>query len=287
MAIYNGSDNGGYSSKPGLGANLPTGQVDSGFARLEPLLTPEQLVNRFLKGIPLVSKIKDPFTGKYATWSKTDLEEEIRRAILNIETEASIDIMPVQHAEKQEFNRFDYSSFGYLKTRHKPVQSIEEFSIVPANNIEVYIVPLDWIETAYLSWGQINIVPLNVAVQNGGFIPSQSAGGAVFLSILAQNSWIPAYWRITYTTGWPNGILPVVVNEAIGAQAAYQVLEKIVATCMFLTSHSLGMDGMSQSVGAPNIALLTARVDQLEKEKDKIIKKLRRMFGQGIVTTAF
>jgi hypothetical protein len=285
MAIYNGSENGGYSSKPGLGANLPVGQVDSGFGRLEPLLTPEQLVNRFLKGIPLVSKIKG-LDGKYATWTPQDLEEEIRRAILNIETEASIDIMPVQHAEKQEFNRFDYASFGYLKTRHKPVQSIEEFSIVPANNIEVYIVPLDWIETAYLSWGQINIVPLNVAVQNGGFIPSQSAGGAVFLSILAQNSWIPAYWRITYTTGWPNGILPVVVNEAIGAQAAYQVLEKIVATCMFLTSHSLGMDGMSQSVGAPNIALLTARVDQLEKEKDKIIKKLRRMFGQGIVTSA-
>ena len=286
MADYSGKFNGGYPSKPGLGDLIPAGKVDSAFGRLEPLLTPAQVQSRFLKGIPLVSKMKNPITGKFDVYTPEEIQEEIQRAINTIETEYNIIIMPTQITEKAEFNRMDYESFGYLKTRQRPVYSIEEFAIVPANNIQVYEVPLDWIETAYLGWGQLNIVPLNVAVQNGGFIPSQSAGGAVFLSILAQNSIIPAYWRVTYTCGWPNGILPVVVNEMVGNQAAIQILEKLLATWIVTTSHSLGIDGMSQSVGQPVIALWQKRLEQMELHKSTIGKKLRRMFGQGIVTGA-
>jgi hypothetical protein len=286
MADYSGRHNGGYPSKPGLGALVPAGQVDSGFGRLEPVVDAEEVVNRQLKGIPLVSKIINPFTGKPDVYTPEDVEKEIRRAINTLETMYSFDIMPTQHAEKAEFNRQDYESFGYLKTRARPVQSVEEFAIVPANNIQVYEVPLDWIETAYLGWGQINIVPLNVAVQNGGFIPSQSAGGAVFLSILAQNNIIPAYWRITYTTGWVNGTVPVIVNELISLQAAIQILEKLLATYILVTSHSLGIDGLSQSVGQPMIALWQKRIEQMEEKREVVGKKLRRLFGQGIATGA-
>lgn len=287
MADYTGKNNGGFPSKTGLGALIPGGQVDSAFGRLEPILTPEQLVSRFLKGIPLVSKIKNPFTNKFDVWTPDDIQEEILRAINTVETNYNFIIMPTQIAEKAEFNRMDYESFGYLKTRQRPVLSIEEFAIVPANNIQVYEVPLDWIETAYLGWGQLNIVPLNVAVQNGGFIPSQSAGGAVFLSILAQNNIIPAYWRITYTCGWANGNVPVIVNEIVGNQAAIQILEKLLATYVNTTSHSLGLDGASQSVGAPQVALLQKRIEQMGLARDTSAKKLRRAFGQGIVSGAF
>lgn len=287
MANYDGKNNGGYPSKPGVGGLYPDGQADSGYGRMEPLLEPAQLKNRFMKGIPLISKIKNPLTGEYDRWTDTDLEEEIRRAVLVLEQEASLDILPTQHVEKQDFIRQDYESFGYMKTRHKPVVSIEEMAIVPANNLQVYEVPLDWIETAYLGVsGQINIVPLNVAVQNGGFIPSQSAGGAVFLSILAQNNIIPAYWRLVYTTGFTNGIVPVAVNEWIGRQAAAQILSQLLTTYVNATSHSLGMDGMSQSVGAPVIKALEERIEKLEQERDKLTRKFRRMFGQGIATTA-
>ena len=129
-------------------------------------------------------------------------------------------------------------------------------------------------------------MPLNVAVQNGGFIPSQSAGGAVFLSILAQNNIIPAYWRITYTTGWQNGIFPVAVNELIGLQAARQILEKIYATYVNATSHSLGIAGMSQSIGAPQLKALEGRLEQMEKQAESLWRKLRRSFGQGLVMGA-
>ncbi len=286
MADYSGNNNGGYPSKPGLGTILPAGQVDSGWGRFEPLITPEKLVRRHLMGLDLRSRTRNPLTGKYDVWTADDLQDEIQRAISNIETEYSLDIMPVQHAEKQEFIRQDYEQFGYMRTRHKPVQSVEEFAIVPANNIQVYEVPLDWIETAGLGWGQLNIVPLNVAVQNGGFIPSQSAGGAVFLSILAQNNIIPAYWRIVYTTGFPGGTLPRFVNELVGLQAAKQVIEKLLATYVTPTSHSLGVDGLSQSVGAPVIAALQQRLEGLQKDILAGGRRLKRLFGQGIIVGA-
>ena len=286
MADYSGGENGGYPSKPGVGLIYPAGAVDSGWNRMEPLLTPEQLYNRHLKGFPLVSKFLNPITGKADRWTSDDLKDEVERAVSVLELELHIDIFPCQHMEKLPFIRQDYESFGYMKLKCRPVVSIEELAIVPANNIQVYEVPLDWGETAYLAEGQINIVPLNVAVQNGGFIPSQSAGGAVFLSILAQNSVIPAYWRITYTTGWVNAILPRVVNEIIGYQAAIQVLEKVMLTYVNSTSHSLGADGLSQSVGTPNIQLFEQRLTSLQAQKDVIKQKLKKMFGQSLFSGA-
>jgi hypothetical protein len=282
MAVYDGSQNGGFPSKPGSGQLLPENAVDSGWNRLETLITPEKLVRRHLFGIPLVSRFKNPITGKFDVLQPDDIKDEIERAVSNLELEMQLDIFPVQHQEKYPFDRHAYEAFGYFQTYHRPVVSIEELAIVPANNIQVYEVPLDWVETAYLSKGQINIVPLNVAVQNGGFIPSQSAGGAVFLSILAQNSFIPAYWRITYTTGWPNGILPRVVNEVIGYQAAIQILSMLMTTYVPTASHSLGIDSLSQSISTPIYQLFQMRIEQLEKDKKQIIGKLKNIYGLKI-----
>jgi hypothetical protein len=272
-------------SKPGLGQLLPAGQVDSAFGRAEPIITPAQLVSRYTKGIPLASKLVNPFTGKVDVWTQEDVQEEIGLAINALEVLYGFDIMPVQHAEKYEFNRLDYSNFGYLRLRHKPVSSIEEFAIVPSNNVPIFEVPLSWVETAYLEWGQLNIVPLTIGSTSGA-IPAQATGGAVFLSILSQSSIIPAYWQLTYTTGWANGVVPVVINELIGNLAAEEILSKILASYIDTTSHSVGMDGMSQSVGQPQVALLTARIEQLAAKREALAKKLRRNFGQGIVCGA-
>jgi len=53
-----------------------------------------------------------------------------------------------------------------------------------------------------------------------------------------------------------------------------------------VTSHSLGIDGLSQSVGQPMIALWQKRIEQMEEKREVVGKKLRRLFGQGIATGA-
>ena len=49
---------------------------------------------------------------------------------------------------------------------------------------------------------------------------------------------------------------------------------------------SLGIDGMSQSIGAPQLKALEGRLEQMEKQAESLWRKLRRSFGQGIVMGA-
>lgn len=267
--------------KSGVGDVFPENVVEKSWGDLEPLITPEQLVNRHLFGIPLVSRIKDPVTGKAQRFTAEMLQDEIARAIKRAEQDTHCSINPVTRHEKQPFDRQEYESFGYFRISHRPVTNILALKVVPANNLDIYTVPLAWVETAYLARGQINVVPLNIAIQNGGFIPSQSAGGAVFLSILAQKSWIPAYWEIDYACGFPDNLFPIIINELIGIIAAKQILEMLAAT-WWNTSHSIGLDAMSQSISTPGPQIFNLRIAALEENRKRIVKQLRAVFGMNL-----
>lgn len=267
-------------SKRGVGALEPTHAVaTSSFDRLEPLITAERVRREFCFGIDLVSQIKSSTTGKRDVMDNVLLGEIVLRAVSNVETDTGMDLFPVQRKEKHPFDRAAYDALGYFKLEHRPAYSVEQMAVVPANNVDVYKVPLDWIETAYLEKGQVNIVPLTIAFQNGGFIPSQSMGGAMFLSILSQKHWIPAFWQITYTSGYPDGLLPRQVNTLVGIYAAMDILSQIAATNAMSTSHSLGFDGMSQSVSTPGPSVFKERLADLEKQKMAIMMKLKARYG--------
>lgn len=267
-------------SKFGVGAIHPAHAIEtSTFDRLEPLITPLRVRREFLFGIPLVSNIKDPITGLQEVMDDTLISDIILRAVSNVEVDTRIDVFPVKRHEKQAFDRNAYESLGYFKLEHRPASSIDQLAVVPSNNIEVYDVPLDWVETAYLDRGQINIVPLTIAFQNGGFIPSQSAGGAMFLAILGQKNWIPAFWRITYTSGFPDGALPREINSLIGVYAAMDILSQLAATYATNTSHSISYDSMSQSVSTPGPQLFATRMQDLEKQKMALLGKVKARYN--------
>jgi hypothetical protein len=264
--------------KSGVGDVFPENVVEKSWGDLEPLITPEQLVNRHLFGIPLVSRFKDPLTGKAQRFTQEMLQDEIFRAIKRAEVDTHLDINPVTRHEKHPFDRMEYEAFGYFRLGHRPATNILALKVVPANNLDIYVVPLAWVETALLARGQINVVPLNIAIQNGGFIPSQSAGGAVFLSILAQKSWIPSYWQVDYASGFPDNLFPIIINELIGIIAAKQILEMLAAT-WWNTSHSIGLDAMSQSISTPGPAIFGPRIAALEEDRKRIVKQMKTMLG--------
>lgn len=268
--------------KSGVGDVFSENVIEKSWGDLEPLITPEQLIDRHLFGIPLVSAFKDPRTGKPQRYTAEMMQDDIARAIKRAELDAHMDINPVTRHEKEPFDRMEYEAFGYFRLGHRPVSNLLNLLVVPADNISIYTVPLAWVETALLSRGQINVVPLNIAIQNGGFIPSQSAGGAIFLSILAQKSWIPAYWEIDYASGFPDNLLPLIVNELIGIIAAKHILEKLAATYARTTSHSVGLDGMSQSVSTPGPAIFDQRIAALEDNRRRVVKQLRAIVGTNL-----
>lgn len=272
-------------SKSGPGALFPDNAVDtSGWNRLEPLITPAQVKRRHLFGIPMVSGIKDPLTKKAQVYDDELIQDTIERAVSMAEDEAAIDIFPVRVKEKHGFKREDYLAFGYMRLERRPAASVEALSITPANGMSLYNVPLDWIETGYLSRGQINIVPITSTVAFQGPAPVGS-GGALFLQILGQQGWVPGFWQVEYTSGYPDGQLPRVINELVGVIAAMEVLGSLAATYAGNTSHSLGIDGMSQSVSTPGGQIYGPRMEELAAKRKKLAKQIKSEMGQVLFSS--
>lgn len=266
------------SSRFAIGASLPENGIQSTLPNLEPLITPELLRSRHLAGVSLVCT-KDPLTQKALVITDDMLADIIEGAIAQTELELKIDIFPVKRREKQPFDINLYNAFGYFQLNHRPCTSVDKMSVTPSNGLDVYVVPNDWVEGAYLVKGQVNIVPLTVAFVQGTYIPQQSSGGAAFLQILGNKAWIPAWWQIEYTSGFPNAQLPRVLNEYIGSRAAVEVLSMMALSFARATSHSMGIDGLSQSVSTPGPAVYKDRITELEDKMTKIAKKIKGIFG--------
>lgn len=273
------------NSKDALGSAWPSGAIDSSWSRLEPLVNARKLRDNHLFGIPLVSALKDPITKKPQVMGDELIDEIIRDAVGLCEIESGLQIFPTEHREKYPFDKNEFTQLGYFQIRNRPVSSIQALKVVPSNNIDVYVVPNDWIETAYLHRGQINIIPLNIATVGGGFVPAAQAGGAAFfLSILGQRPWIAAFWQIDYTTGWPDGKLPRPVNEYIATVAAIEVLGRLAATYARATSHSVGIDALSQSISGPGPQIFVQRITELTEKRKMLLGKLKSVFGLKILS---
>ena len=273
-------------SKAPIGAISPVGAVDTApFQRLEPIITPEQLKSRWLFGIPMVSAIKNPITGDRAKLTDDMIRDIIVGAVTDAEEESHSTIFPVQFNEKLPFDRNHYLSFGFAKLNNKPVSSIDQFMVTPANNVDVFQVPLDWVETAGLPQGQLNIIPIGIALNGtafgGGVISGVGAGAAAFLAILGNQSWVPYFWRIVYTAGYVDGMVPRYVNDLVGTIAAIKILSELGATHAQVTSSSLGLDGLSQSVGTPGPNIYEVRIQKLEEQKRQYLKTVKRKTGNG------
>jgi len=264
------------------GQTYPENATQSPFQRLEPLITPDLLIQRHLFGIPLVSRFKDPLTQKPMRMTNDMLKDYINQSVNECEALCSIDIFPVKYHEKQPYSKPDFEQFGYFKLKHKPVHSLDAMTVQLADESEIFVFPNEWIETSNLTYGQVNIIPLGFSnLGTGtGIIGVPSRGTAVYFNNLWNRSWVAALFGFSYTTGFLNGQLPIVVNELIGVVAAINILSMLAATWARVTSTSLGLDGMSQAISVPGPQIWTVRIGELKERRDELMKKIRKLFGQ-------
>lgn len=275
--------------KPTVGAVYPFQVLESAWNRVEPLLTPDKLKSRFLFGIPLVSRFKDPISGKNQVMTDDILQDYINRAVNVAEVETHLDIMPVERAEVHAWDRALYMSFGYFSLEHRPCSAIELLSVQPPSGGPVFIVPPEWIDTGALASGaRIQIIPLLVAlgISGTGVVQATTAGAAVFLSLFSNRTYIPNFWQVKYISGFNEGRIPTIVNDLIGTIAAIQVLSSLAATFARTTSAALGVDGLSQSVGMPGPQIFMLRIQELEEQKKMLTNKLRTMYGQKLFSSS-
>lgn len=259
-------------SKPALGALSPQNAVESSFGRNEPLVTPKAVRERELFGIPL----RDPVTKKEMTDEM--IHEFILDAVTLAEQETGLNIFPTQIDERQEFDRNEYMTMGYMRLKQRPVSSIESLSITASNDLKIWRVSNDWIDNGYLAKGQIYIIPINIATAVQGS-QGAGAGGAAFLAILGQQGYVPAYWRVKYTTGFPDGLLPRNVNYLIATIAAIEILVKMAQANAKSGSRSIGIDGLSQSTSNPGPDVYNTAIENLKERRKMLVSRLRTRFG--------
>lgn len=278
MAIYT-------DAKPTIGLQYPEHVIDSSWISTEPLLTPELLRVRFLFGIPLVSNLANPLTGKRQVMTDPLIQDFILRAVEEAELDLGIKIFPAQLSEKYPFDRNLFESFGYLQLEHRPVSSIDQLSIRPANGEDIYTFPLTYVEVSGLQRGQLNIVPIGATIGQSSALNIGGSGIGYLLAMAGTRNWIPAWWNVIYTIGFKDGLMPKIINEVIGVYAALEILGELGTTYANSNSHSLSLDGASESISGPGPQIYQARMDWLELKRQKIVKKLRAIMGLSLFSS--
>lgn len=249
--------------------------------RMEPFLTPEQLLSRFLKGIPLTFPNGDSF-------SMDELKDRINLAQNTAELNLKFTVTRELRQEKLPFKQEDYKAYIHLTAEQGPLCTIHQLAIVSADKNNIFELPPEWIEASNFAKSIINVIPLLAAYGVNSVQGAVGNGGIAFLTVIDGLNWVPAYWQIQYTSGVSNeqGLVPKIVNEYIGCIAAIDILSEIAATFIF-NSQSQSQDGISQSSSGPGPRVYQPRIDDLTKKADELEKKLRGIFSRKFFLSTF
>lgn len=310
-------------SKKGIGSVYPEKVIDAApsMDRIEPFLTAEVFKSRFLFGIPLMSpltkekltveQLSDAVTraaNRFEMEAKVDIFPVVRRYKLPFEKATydqyiylEIPHKPVQQVLELTIRSASYSQGGmpfqiqspaasaypppFTPPTSQPQYDAAEDEKYPDGNI-IYSIPNEWIEMANAGRGILNVNPLNPAFNTIG-IDSQFAGaGSIPLSFLGQNRMVPAYWVVKCLIGMgtQEGQVPVLINEAVGAMATVLILDLLIPAFR-ISSQSLGIDNLSQSVNDNLMNLLTQKRQAALEDFDKICKQFKMMTSNKIFST--
>jgi hypothetical protein len=241
--------------------------------RMEPFLTPEQLLSRFLKGIPLQFPNGDKFTNE-------DLKDRIYLAQNEAELRLKTTLTRELRQEKLPFKQEDYKAYIHLTSEQKPICTIHQLAIVSADKNNIFEIPPEWIETANFTKGIVNVIPLLAAYGVNSVQGAVGNAGIAFLTVVDGLNWVPAYWQIRYTSGLSNveGQVPAIVNEYVGCIAAIAILSEIAATFIF-NSQSQTQDGISQASSGPGPRVYVTRIEDLTMKMEVLDKKIRGIFS--------
>ena len=282
--LTNGS-NGLNPAKKATGSVFPERAYDSatGITRIEPLLTAELFKTRFFFGIPLAS----PLTKEQITPDM--MKDFIQRAAAQFEVDAKVFVSPVIQRHRLPFDPNLYHQHIWCEIPNKPIQKVLRLAICSASydqtpgatdqypsGAEIFQIPTQWIDMSYAQRGNIFVNPINPAFSAIGTTTAVAASGATILQFIGQSGWVPAYWTAECVMGFcsESGDVPVFVNEAIGTKAAMLLILNLLPLYR-IVSHSMGADGLSQSVSNQLWNILQIKYNLLEEAYKHQVKAVK------------
>lgn len=264
-----------------LGYPVQASEANPLLRRVEPLITPDLLKSRFLKGI--FERLPDSF--KY---SDDEIKDRINMAVNDLEIELKAPIFPQKFSERLPFDYNLYKNWIHIKTSNGPILSVEDLSIVSSDQQTLFTMPADWVDMGQAHQRQINVIPLLGATSVGGGNSGVVApGGVAYLFAIERRlAFLPSYWTIKFTAGFckDQGQVPVAINNLIGVQTAIDILSPL-ALANPENSVSLSQDVISQSSSGPGIQIYQTRIAELEKKKMVLMGQLKRLLSQKVFFT--
>lgn len=231
---------------------------------------------QFLWGIPLCN----PITNQNIS------DDVFRQKLLSaqhfLEEYLGIKLFKQVVEENKDFVREEFYSWGFIKTSW---QINEPLLLQGCLNNQVSLTyPKEWLSVKQSSTGmrfpQLYIVPNG---QNNSAVSFLGSSYSQYFSLQGTRI-IPNYWKIKYCTGFDK--IPPDLISIIGKLAAIEILPVIemsvggVGAGMFgLSSQSLSLDGISQSVSKSNGGnIFQSRLKQYGEELLKDLPRLRSIY---------
>lgn len=252
---------------------------EGAFKRFTHFPTPQEVYDYALIGLPKYF----PLTREPIPVSM--FEPFLNSAVTEIEMELGINLSPVQHFHSEDYldGMFTANYMG-IRLQRWPATEITHVQLkFPHTNTptpyQKYTIPSNWI---YLRRNRINVVAafgaVAVSVDNSA---SVNAGGIfTYITGFGRGAYAPGVIEVLYKAGFEHDKLPSSVADLIKTWAAWRAMMMIFPVLFPQSSVSVGIDGVSQSVGFNMFAALQARLQLMEQKKKELAAALVKSFGR-------
>ena len=227
---------------PVFGSDDGIKNSNKGSKRVAPLMSVDELKRTYLFGIDIVDNNGNEL-------SQEAYQDYLDNAVSMLEHELDISITPRKEVEDRDYHMNEYWDWGYFQLNNFPVIQVDKMELIyfrdengEAETLQE--IPNNWIRIQPHD-GILRLIPnarfpANLQVdQVGNYFPE-----------ILRTRMVPHLWRITYTHGFKDGCVPVLINQAIGYLAAIQAL--IIAGNLVIgagiSAQSISLDGLSQSI---------------------------------------
>jgi hypothetical protein len=213
-------------------------------------LTVAEWKSRYLHGIPDVN----PSTGQ--PFAEEDYQYHLDLAYKSLEMALDIAILPIEITdERHDYHIEEYRSWGYIRTHKRPVQSVQTVEGKYPYYQTALRIPQEWIVLDPLT-GIVNLIPAAGTLTQ--FI--MTAGGQLLPHLFRYQSYVPRFWALSYTAGFPDGEIPEEINDAAAKMACMSVMNVLgdVVGGVGVLGTSIGMDGLSQFISLTKTATTSA-----------------------------
>lgn len=259
-----------YNFPPNASSNAP-------FSRSEPLLTPEQLKERYLFGLDL----KDHNGNELP---REVLQQQIDASLSYLEHKLDIIIMPTEFTERYDYRAVDYLEFNFISLKKRPACEVKLIKAKFPNNVDLVEYPKEWY-VLEKEGAQVQLSPVEGSFS--GLIVTQ--GGSYVPIIYGTRQYWPHLFEITYVAGFDADCIPKIINEMVGMQAAIRTLE-ILADIIYgpgITNESTALDGASTSKNinaSAGFSAFGARITAYNKQIEEYANVVRKYYN-GITFT--